>query len=235
MFTDIHSHILCEIDDGPKNFDESVALLNAAVADGVKNLVATPHFFPNIHALHQKLTTAKNIFSQLEDYVKKNNIPVTLLCGFEVRYFRGISRIDGLDQLCINNSNVLLLELSREPITEEIIDEILRLCYMGYIVVLAHIERYVKMPGFEDLKQSIIDGEIIAQCNAASFVKGRFKRQALQLLGDNLVDLIASDMHSTNKRPPYLKKAYEIIEKKMGKEVKDQLILNSEKIFSRCL
>ena len=117
MFTDIHSHILCEIDDGPQNFEESLALLHAAYEDGIRNLVVTPHFFPSAHSLSQKIMTANRLFIHLKKYVRDHNMQMYLLCGFEVRYFKGISRIEGLDRLCINNSKVLLLELPREPIT----------------------------------------------------------------------------------------------------------------------
>ena len=40
---DIHSHILPEVDDGPKSWDVSVAMCRAAAADGITHMVATPH------------------------------------------------------------------------------------------------------------------------------------------------------------------------------------------------
>ncbi|MBQ7108557.1 MAG: hypothetical protein IJN95_05650 [Clostridia bacterium] len=235
MFTDIHSHILCGVDDGPENFEQSVELLNAAVQNGVKNLIATPHFYPALHSLSHQMSLVDEAFLQLNNYVKQNNIPISILRGFEVRYFKGISRIDSLGLLSINNSKVLLLELPREPITEEMIDEILKICYSGYMVVLAHVERYAKMSGFQRLKQLIIDGEVLVQCNASSFIKGDYQRAAFQLLKEDLVDFVASDMHSTEKRPPLLKEAYMAITKKMGRDVAYKLTLNAEKIFNKCL
>jgi protein-tyrosine phosphatase len=235
MFTDIHSHILCGVDDGPEFFEQSLALLKAAVQNGVGKLIVTPHFYPTIHSLSDHLKLTKGVFIQLNDYAQQNNIPISLLRGFEVRYFKGISLIDSLDLLCINNSKVLLLELPRAPITEKVIDEILKISYAGYIVVLAHLERYVKMSGFKMLKQLIIDGEVLVQCNASSFIKGKYQRAAYQLLKENLVDFIASDMHSTEKRPPLLKEAYAVISKKMGREIAHRLMLNSENIFDKCL
>src|SRR5205807_2897236 len=40
---DLHSHILAGIDDGPPSVEGSVAIAEAAVADGIRVLAATPH------------------------------------------------------------------------------------------------------------------------------------------------------------------------------------------------
>ncbi|MGB2836360.1 MAG: CpsB/CapC family capsule biosynthesis tyrosine phosphatase, partial [Candidatus Sulfotelmatobacter sp.] len=40
---DIHSHILPEVDDGPKSWETSVAMCRMAAADGITHQVATPH------------------------------------------------------------------------------------------------------------------------------------------------------------------------------------------------
>src|SRR4051794_41984450 len=42
-YADIHFHILPGVDDGPSSMDESVALAAAAVTDGTRTGVATPH------------------------------------------------------------------------------------------------------------------------------------------------------------------------------------------------
>ena len=235
MFTDIHSHILHSIDDGPENFEQSVMLLNEAVKGGVKKIIAVPHFYASRHGLEERLSLAKARYSELQGYISQNNIPVSLLLGFEVRYFNGISRIDSLNKLCINGSKVLLLELGASPITQEVVEEILDLSYSGYKVVLAHIERYTKISGFKRIKPLITAGEVIVQCNADSFLSGHFRRVAHSLLKKNAVSLIASDMHSVELRPPNLKQAYEAIENKFGTNVKNRLLLNCEKVFDMCL
>ena len=40
---DIHFHLLHGVDDGPETLAESVALARAAVADGTRVVVCTPH------------------------------------------------------------------------------------------------------------------------------------------------------------------------------------------------
>ncbi|MEE1046771.1 MAG: CpsB/CapC family capsule biosynthesis tyrosine phosphatase [Clostridia bacterium] len=235
MFTDIHSHILYGIDDGPESFEKSVELLKAAVRDGTEKLIATPHFYPTRHSLSERVKLAKDRYLELQDFILKNDIPVSLLSGFEVRFFDGISRIDSLDKLCVNGSKVLLLELEPSAFTEKQIDEILDICYGGYTVVLVHIERYTKISGFKQIKRIIAEGDVLAQCNASSFLSGAFSRAAFKLLKENLVSIIASDMHSLDLRPSNLKNAYEVIEKKFGTKTKKLLMHNAEELFGECL
>ena len=45
MLIDIHSHIVPNVDDGARNMEESLALLNMLAAQGVRSCIATPHFY----------------------------------------------------------------------------------------------------------------------------------------------------------------------------------------------
>ena len=40
---DLHCHILPGVDDGARNLDESLAMLEAAKAAGITSIVCTPH------------------------------------------------------------------------------------------------------------------------------------------------------------------------------------------------
>lgn len=231
MFTDIHTHILHSIDDGPESFDKTKELLNKSIQNGVDKIVATPHFYAEKHSLNERLKTSKERYSNLSEFISQNKLPLSVLSGFEVRYFKGISHIEDLDKLCINQSGNLLLELAPLPITEDVLDEILDMRYAGYNVILAHIERYTKIPGFKLLKSLITQGEVVAQCNGDSFISGTFQRAAYKLLKEGMVSVIASDTHSVEHRPPNLKEAYDAIEKKFNSRVKKQLIFKADELF----
>ena len=235
MFTDIHSHILHGIDDGPADFEQTKELLNRAVQTGVDKILATPHFYAERHSLTERLNIATERYIQLCEFVSQNGIPLSILKGFEVRYFEGISRIDVLSKLCINDSNVLLLELLYIPITEKIVEELLNLRYLGYNIVLAHVERYTKISGFKNLKPLISNLEVLVQCNSDSFISGNFQRSAFKLLKEGAVSFVASDMHSIERRPPNLKEAFDIIKKKFGAKTQEQLVYNSHELFANCL
>jgi protein-tyrosine phosphatase len=40
---DLHCHILPGLDDGPNTVEESMAMAESAIADGITHVVATPH------------------------------------------------------------------------------------------------------------------------------------------------------------------------------------------------
>src|SRR4029077_8300644 len=40
---DVHCHILPGLDDGPRSIEESIAMAESAIADGITRVVATPH------------------------------------------------------------------------------------------------------------------------------------------------------------------------------------------------
>ena len=46
MVTDFHSHVLPGIDDGSTDVAESIALLRMEAEQGIRHVVATPHFYP---------------------------------------------------------------------------------------------------------------------------------------------------------------------------------------------
>ena len=41
---DIHTHILPGIDDGARDWDESRRMLEMAYSQGIRHIVATPHY-----------------------------------------------------------------------------------------------------------------------------------------------------------------------------------------------
>ena len=227
MYTDIHSHIIPDVDDGPKTLEESLELIENSAANGTENIVATPHFYASRHNLNDWLEVVNRQFALLKD-AAENKIPnVKLYLGAEVRYFNGISACNELDFFCFENTHVLLLELDYLPISEKTVEEIEELYYRGYTVVLAHIERYYKLKGFSKLKPLILSKRVKIQINASSFFESAFSKIAVKLIKKNMVDYIAGDMHSVEQRPSKLKEAYECIEKKFGKVRCTKLIQNS--------
>ena len=45
-YVDIHSHILYGVDDGPDNIETSIEMMKIAYDEGIRKIVATPHYHP---------------------------------------------------------------------------------------------------------------------------------------------------------------------------------------------
>ena len=42
---DIHSHVIFDVDDGPKSLEESIKMLYRAVDEGITEIIFTSHAF----------------------------------------------------------------------------------------------------------------------------------------------------------------------------------------------
>ncbi len=206
---DTHTHILPDVDDGAKNFEEAIALLEQEKENGVTSVVLTPHFYPAVHSFNDHYNKCKEAFSAFKEAIKDKDLPDIYL-GFEVQYFSGISRSENLEKLCLENTNILLLEIPfLYPLTDNMINEIIKLDMdIGMSVIIAHIERYGKERLFKKLLKAVADGHAKAQISADFVTDKSVKKVVYKLLKNNLVSYIASDCHDARERPVMLKKAF---------------------------
>ena len=42
---DMHSHVLFGVDDGPETIEDTLRILEKAAAEGITDMIATPHAF----------------------------------------------------------------------------------------------------------------------------------------------------------------------------------------------
>lgn len=211
---DFHSHILPKMDDGSRSVEESEAMLRALAQQGADAVIATPHFYANDESVSDFIIRREKSLERLKSGVT-DGMPEILL-GAEVKYYEGISRLAELSALCVQNSNLILLEMPMKRWTEYVLRELIDISCSGkFTLVLAHVERYMKFQKAGVIEQLLRNG-ILLQINA-SFVCDFFtKRQAVNLLKRQAVHFIGSDCHNMSDRPPNIGKAYEIMTKKLG-------------------
>ena len=140
--TDIHSHIINEIDDGSRSIEESIDLLTAMANVGFTDVVATPHYIEGSeYAANNKTKLAK--LNKIKKELKNQGVEINLYLGNEV--FINSHMVENIEKgniYTINNSKYILFEL---PFHDQILnlnDIIYELKIDGYIPILAHPERY---------------------------------------------------------------------------------------------
>lgn len=213
---DWHSHILPCVDDGSRNVEESIKLLNLLAEQGVKTVVATPHFIADNESATSFINRRNTAFNKLKDFKMQNNLNIVL--GAEVQYYPGISRFAELKKLCIENTNLLLLEMPISIWTEYTVKELIEIANTKNItLILAHIERPFKLQPIKNIKRLIQEG-ILMQSNATFFVEARTKRKALSLLKNGYIHFLGSDCHNLHSRPPVIGRAMENIKNKLGED-----------------
>lgn len=218
---DWHSHILPGLDDGSKDVAESVSMIGMQASQGVETVIATPHFYANDETVDSFLSRRSKAMEALKPQLPEN--APRILLGAEVRYYQGISRLEGLKKLTVEGSKLLLLEMPMGVWTESMVRELVELSGKSSVrIVLAHVERYMKQQK-QSVWDRIIESGILMQVNASFFASFTSKRKALNLLQNGVVQFVGSDCHNITTRPPMLGKALTVIRKKLGDDYLDQM------------
>lgn len=211
---DFHSHILPAVDDGSKDIEESAALLSMLSQQGIKTVVATPHFLPERESVEEFLLRRQSAYEELRENLTADTPQILL--GAEVAYYEGVSYLSNLSKLTIGDSKLLLIEMPMRKWSETSVRELTNLaCSNTVTVVLAHIERYLPFNNKEAIN-TLLDCGVLLQVNASFFNELKTRRKALKFIRDGSVHFIGSDCHNLRYRPPMIGQAYSLISKKLG-------------------
>lgn len=180
-------------------------MLESNGAQGIRRMVATPHFYAEENDPGEFLRRREACAARLRSSWKPG-LP-QLLLGAEVYYFEGIGQIREIDDLRIEGTRLLLLEMPFCPWTERMLADVWDLNRRPDVtVLLAHIERYMRWqkPGVWD---ELLGWGVQMQCNAEFFLHWRTRRRAMEMLNEGRIHFIASDCHNMDARPPRLGQA----------------------------
>ncbi len=215
---DFHCHILPRIDDGSKNVEMSMEMLQMASLQGVDVMLATPHFYGSRHRVEEFLDHRDAAFKRLSE--RKGDFGPVLKPGAEVAFFPGISQADRIDDLTVAGTRVLLLEMPFTPWSGKYVSEVRELITVrGFQVVLAHLERYMNMNDNKKYLDELMNLPLHVQVNAESLLDFRSRRRVLKLFSDEKANFLGTDCHRTDKRKPNLGEGREVIRKKLGEGV----------------
>ena len=229
---DLHTHILPAMDDGSRDVDESIAMLRAEKAAGVTCIAVTPHFYPHREDPERFLDRrARRIEKLLSDARYPAAAPEILLPGAEVAYYDGLSRMEGIERLCIGDTRALLIEMPfcrwNDRVLREI-DTLQKTCDIQPI--LAHIERFLQYQP-KGLVEEMVSAGIMMQANASFFQRWQTKRKAIKMLDRGLIHFLGTDCHNMSSRKPNMEETLQIIRKKPGQEALRELAMNERRLL----
>lgn len=221
---DFHSHILPGIDDGSGSVEESIALLRLEAEQGIGHVVATPHFYPRYETPDAFLQKRDASQKALQDAMKKKGNLPEIHMGAEVYFFRGISESDFLPQLTIQGNQCILIEMPPSPWPEFVYRELEAIWRRrGITPVVAHIDRYIAPFRTHKIPQRLQQLPVLVQANASFFLDSRTRRMALKMLRADQIQLLGSDCHNLDSRPPRLGSAVELIRHQLGDDVLERI------------
>lgn len=229
MFIDIHSHILCHIDDGAVDYDTSIKMLSLAAESGTSHIIATPHFIYKSSA-HGFSSIAEQC-NELQNGILKSRMGITVHSGQEVFLSPELERL--YDERIIGTiagSRYMLVEFPMMSIPVYAEDVLYSLQLKGIVPIIAHPERNLELKAAPGLLKNLVQRGILAQINSGS-ITGLYGKE-IQKVANNLINMgivhfVASDAHNLNSRSPCLNFAARIIEKTHGKSVMEELLINN--------
>lgn len=206
---DIHSHILPGVDDGARDFDSAIAAVKWLVRQGVTDIIATPHYVVESEYVSPVSANSK-LLDELQGRLDKEGVLVNLYLGNEIYINEKIAELVAAGEITgLASSRYLLVEL---PLSGEYMNYegyLQELINAGFIVVLAHPERYESFQDDYQLVRNLDEIGVMFQCNLRSFL-GFYgveaERLVHKLAREKMIFVLASDTHRAG-REEYLVQA----------------------------
>ena len=213
MLVEHHCHILPQIDDGSKSVEMSLEMIGMMKAQGVEQIIATPHFYShreeNIASYLAKRQAAH------EKLVQADSSNSDIMLGAEIAIEHGISKLDGIEKLRIGDTRYILLELPYAPFAHWYLNEITDISYGFKLTpIIAHIHRYLEYYSKAEMEE-VLKLDAIFQINNEAFGNFKEKKFVKSLIKDGYPYLFGSDAHNLSDRKPN----WDLLQKKAKPDV----------------
>ncbi len=230
-FIDIHCHILPEIDDGSRSWEESILMIEQAVVQGVTDVIATPHYIPG------EIEYDSNVVLQririLQEKINSLGLSCIVHSGMELFLHPKLIRdIDEGKILSLADSKYLLVEFPGGSMPLNLINLLYEIRIRGFLPIIAHPERNGQVLENPLIINDLIEQKVLLQVNASSLI-GRngktIQKMSHELVSQGLVSFVASDGHSPNKRAIHLKEASKSVSEITNNTIVSELFYNNAK------
>ena len=219
-FRDIHSHFVYGMDDGARKQSDMEIMLDAAYADRVVSLVATPHVTPGLSPFDEDAFAER--LAEARSYCQSCGYEMKLYAGAEILYTPAIQNYVSRRRLpTLGDSNAVLMEFVPDVSFSELQGALELMERHGYLTVIAHVERYKCLFRGKNLKRIKDDFDVRCQMNCRTiYEKNGFWQEYCigKWLREGYIDCIASDAHNMTTRPFGMKRAYRVLRERVGKE-----------------
>lgn len=241
-FTDIHCHIIPQVDDGSDSIETSLRLAQMLYDDGIRRVITTPHFGIINPTYDPDRVSAQ--FEQLSSELAKTHPDMKLYRGNELFIAPGYS--DGLDDkmsCTLAGSRYVLVEFDDRVDYETVYHEFRKLLIRGYSPIWAHAERYMHV--FKNLKgiRDIVNQGVMIQINSSSIctlaessrhrlLGGNPEIKLLRdMLTEGLVHFIGTDCHDMPGREPRMTEAAKVMESIIGEEGTREILIDNPRMI----
>lgn len=223
---DLHCHILPGIDDGAQTLNDSLAMVEKAISQGITHILCSPH-----HNNGKYSNPANQVIEQvalLQREIDQRNLELTLLEGQEVRITGTLLEDIAKGEILFTDldNKYILIEFPTGEVpayTEQLFFQLLS---QGHTPVIVHPERNIVFRKNPNKLIPFLEMGVLTQMTAPSIL-GVFgkdvQKKSRQMLMHNMLHMVASDAHNLGKRTFYMKEAFELIRKECGETKVDDM------------
>ena len=194
---DTHSHIFPGFDDGARNLDESIAMLDGLEHLGYTCVAATSHLSGT--ELMPDLKTQTDLIREI--VTRREQPGPALLTGAEIFFddsFAHHERQGKLPPIGTGRTYLVEFGFGEGGVPAGIEKTVSELCESGITLVLAHPERFTDFLRDRSRLEAFYQAGMLMQVDLLSFVgkHGRSVKTMARFLYDRgVIDFVASDLH----------------------------------------
>jgi protein-tyrosine phosphatase len=201
------------MDDGPRDVETALKIINLLKRQGIEKIYATPHYYLYKETIQSFLSRRSESYALISD-PESAQLPKIQL-GAEVHLERGLDELNNISELCIDDTKYILFELPSSQFKPWMIETIRNITYKFSIIpVIAHFERYINLYSKNDLFEFTSFDEIVYQFNYDALYISEAVNLIQKLLNSNKSVVFGSDSHNITDRAPRFDTAMQMLTKK---------------------
>ncbi|MEQ8424644.1 MAG: CpsB/CapC family capsule biosynthesis tyrosine phosphatase, partial [Cyclobacteriaceae bacterium] len=169
LLTDIHSHLLPQLDDGVNSLEESGSLIRQFIELGYTGLITTPHIMSDYYRNEPDQILEK--LTLLKTYLTEQNISIAIEAAAEYYLDESLlAKVKNNEKLLTFGSNYLLFETNFLTEPYQLKEFIFSVTTQGYKPILAHPERYQYLVGDFEKVEDLRNRGLLFQLNIPSIM-----------------------------------------------------------------
>jgi protein-tyrosine phosphatase len=225
---DLHAHVLPGVDDGARDLAEALDMLRLAAADGTRTICATPHSHgPSLDVPRDDAVSAH---ATLVAAARDAGIAIEVRLAAETWYRTDLAELarDGrLGTFSSDGTRHALVEFPPTHVPPDAEEVLFRLRLEGVTPVIAHPERNPSFWSSPERAARLREQGALLQVTASALTGG-WRREALEtarwLARRGAIDLLASDTHRRDRRPPGLSAAAKVLSRWGGRAATERAV-----------
>ena len=225
--TEVHCHILPHVDDGAKDLEMALKMIEEEYQQGVRRIIATPHY--HIGYYKKEFSELCTVFEKLKERAKENYPDLELALGNEIFYSAGVlQHLEEGKAGTLAGTRYVLVEFRTDDSWRHIQEALTTLLRARYIPVVAHVERYRNVIGDKAHMEEMGQMGVLLQMNFSSVKHYR------RWIKEGYIDLFGTDCHNLLDRSPKIREnILELAKICPEDQLRRMLVENPEKIWNQ--